>query len=82
MSEDAVDSNLPMAFPIPREQRFFSCIAFGIYKVVRVAWLVCRVVGLFTPLQTRRQTNHANDFVKAVARENLYSQATFPRLQN
>ena len=46
-----------------------------------MAWLVCRVVGLFTPLQIRQQTNHAHDFVKAVARENLCWQAAFPKLQ-
>ena len=27
------------------------------------AWLVCRVIGLFTP--PTRQTSHANDFVNA-----------------
>jgi len=36
-------------YGIPCEQQFLSCMAFGVYEVVRVAaWLVCGVVGLFT----------------------------------
>ena len=64
-------SDLDLLYVIsPCEQRFLFCMALAFTK--SFAWLIRRVVGLFTPRELRdRQTSHTNDYVyaKSHARE-------------